>query len=67
MKVSNEHYVLGHLPKRGPNQYCIVGYGMEMAILVRVTLLMWRVKGVRFNTFVILVFHWPVYSFCGFW
>ena len=67
MKVLNERYVLGHLPKREPDQYCIAGYGMEVAILARVTLLMWRVKGVRFNTFVILVFQWPVYLFCGFW
>ena len=53
-------YVLGHLPKRGPNRYFITGYGMEVAILARMTLLMRCVKGVKFNIFVILVFHGPV-------
>ena len=53
-------YVLGYLPKRGPNQYFITGNVMEVAILARMTLLMWCAKGVKFNTFVIFVFHWPV-------
>ena len=33
-------YVLGHLPKRGPNRYFITGYGMEVALLARMNLLM---------------------------
>ena len=58
MKVLNEHWDIRQ--KLGPNQYFIAGYGMEVAILARVTLLMWRVKGVKFNTLVVLGFGWPV-------
>ena len=38
---------------------------MEVAILARVTLLMWRVKDVKFNTLVVLGFGWSVEIFFG--
>ena len=59
-------YVLEHSTKPGPNRYFIAGYGMKV-FFAKMTLLMWCVKGVKFNTFVILVFHWPVRLFSGSW
>ena len=46
--------------KLGPNYYFAVCY---MAILARSTLFMQCVKDAKFNTSVVLVFHWPFYVF----
>ena len=43
-------HVLCYFSKRGPNQYSVPGFGLEIAILTRTTLFyIWCVKGVKFS------------------
>ena len=65
--VNLTHHVLCYLPNDVLISILLRGFGLEMAILVRTKLFMWCIKGVKFNTFIFVVFHWSVYEFSGIW